>query len=124
MNSRIMGSLLCPTAPPLPINSGVSCITNQAPLIAGSLCHLWMQSFTTASATMAPWFWQRWGHSHSKSCWVTACLQQYMAAPWTDFPAHHANSKCRTIHRDLQSNGRMRSIEHCTSQTIPITFRP
>ena len=53
VNSMIMGSSLHPPAPPLPINFGLSCVTDQALLIAGSPLHIWTWGFTTASVTVA-----------------------------------------------------------------------
>ena len=53
VNLRTMGPSPHPPTPPLPINLGLSCVTYQAPLIAGSPWCPWTPGSTTASVTVA-----------------------------------------------------------------------
>ena len=52
-----------------------------------SMTPLDMGLYNSFSPQLWPPSFNRWGHSHSQCCWVAVCLQQHMAAPWTDFPA-------------------------------------
>ena len=95
MNSRIMGPSPLPPAPPLQINLELSCITGQALLQAlhDTFGHGTLQQL---QFLWTSWLWQGWCHSHNQCCGVTSCVQQHMAAPWTDFSTSHTDSKCRT----------------------------